>query len=58
MIGRKRSTEEVVSSIITAREKVILVDPASIAVAPKMDRVEGVYRFITLPCEKKIISWR
>ena len=42
IIGRKMSTLEVVSSIITANEYVIRVDPASTAVAPKIAKVAGL----------------
>jgi hypothetical protein len=37
--GRKRSTFEVVSSIITARQYVMRVEPESTAAAPKMETV-------------------
>jgi hypothetical protein len=37
--GRKRSTLEVVSSIITARQYVMRVEPESTAAAPKMETV-------------------
>lgn len=39
IIGRNNSTLEVVSNIITASEYVILVAPASIAVAPNIAKV-------------------
>jgi len=42
IIGKKISTLEVVSSIITASEYVILVDPAKTAVDPKIENVEGL----------------
>lgn len=41
IIGKKSSTDEVVSSMITAKEKVILVDPDSTAEAPKIEKVAG-----------------
>ena len=40
MIGRNKSTFDVVSSIITVRQYVILVAPESTAVAPRIDTVE------------------
>lgn len=41
IIGRKSSILEVVSSITTAKAKVILVAPDSTAVAPKIEKVDG-----------------
>jgi hypothetical protein len=40
MMGRKRSTLAVVSSIITAKAKVILVAPDKTAVAPMIEKKE------------------
>lgn len=42
IIGKNISTLEVVSSIITANEYVILVEPDKTAVAPKIDIVSAV----------------
>lgn len=41
IIGRKSSTLLVVSNITTAKEKVILVEPDSTAVAPNIAKVDG-----------------
>ena len=42
IIGKNRSTLAVVSSIITASAKVILVAPDNTAVAPIMEKKEGL----------------
>ena len=41
-IGRNSSTDDVVSNMITANEKVILVLPAKTAVAPMIAKVDAL----------------
>jgi len=41
IIGRKSSTLDVVSSIITAKEYVILVEPESTADAPRIAKTDA-----------------
>lgn len=48
IIGKKRDTFSVVSSIITAREKESLVYPASILAEPMIAYVEGLISLIIL----------
>jgi hypothetical protein len=45
IIGRKSSVFDVVSSIITARQYVILVAPLSTAAAPRIAIVSGLMHF-------------
>jgi hypothetical protein len=42
IIGKNNSTLDVVSSIITAKEYVILVEPDNTAAAPKIDIASAV----------------
>lgn len=55
IIGKNKLTFEVVSSIITAKEYVSLVDPDKTAVAPK---IQNVSSFITSPPVPNIKVWR
>lgn len=52
IIGRKRSTLEEVSIMITTRQKVILVAPESTAAAPRMARVS------TLMLSAGFVYWK